>query len=625
MTLRASEKRSPRGWAIVACLAVALGLGGLLAASLRHARQSPTLLIAPHISGETFCDAAVDDPKITNEEDAATVCTAKGQNAADRIEAALGQIGPPLSPSGKYALGYTLNLPLMRFYVRDASGAWVLDKAAIANATKIIHDVHRPVVVYMSANHFTDGGIKLSDELAKNPANLMWTKDGPLEAYNYFVVSLHAWTLADPDAPITEMRRRAFSAVLDSLCALDAGSRSRIAGLSVLGEVHQLWGHYDAGQGYAADFDITDYAPKAVAGFHNFLQAKFSDIAALNKMAGSSFRSFAEVVPPSKDIRKDHLNNFFEHIDPYAAGSVAIQGWAVDPSGKPVQLAIYLDGKLRGKITANLNRSDVPEADPTVTTPNVGWRYDLDFRSEADGVHTLEVFRVAPDGGLIRVTKRGLTVVPRNQSPSLPLTSLPVEARDPDPKSPVRVYIDAPAPLTALFYNPVAALWLEYRNKMVTDYITLFAKIADKSCLSPDIVFSHQLMPELNSSWDHELMAVDASQKPNTNYHQGTTLYGGAAWGDAFFDWETAHGWDGYAVSEMHPRFSLPRSGFEAMFDAHRTHGARFVAPYFLSIAPQRLRLPMSEGLNLMLISPENHHVGSDGFYNAMVDLMQHQ
>ena len=616
-------KRGPRGLPVAAHRPLALVLAMMAASSPARAQTHP-LLIAPHISGETFCQEAADDTKISNEEDAATYCTLKGQNAASRITAALDKIGPPLSPSGKFELGYTLSLPLLRFYAPDASGAWVLDKAAIANAVKIIHDVHRPVVVYMSANHFTDGGIKLSNELAKNNANLMWTKNGPLKAYDYFVVSLHAWTLADPDAPINDMRRRAFNAVMDSLCALDADSRSRIAGLSVLGEVHQLWGHYDLGQGDAAGFDITDYSPKAVAGFHEYLQAKFVDVAALNKMAGSSFHSFVEVPAPSKDIRKDKLNNFFEHIDSAAAGTVAIQGWAFDPSGKPVQLAIYLDGKRRGNITANLNRSDVPEAVPTVTTPNVGWRYDLDYRAERDGIHTLEIFQVAPDGSLIRFTKRGLTVVPRDQSPSLPLPSLPVDASDPDPKSPTLIDIDAPAPLASLFYNPVAALWLEYRNKMVADYITSFAQLAGKSCLSPSIVFSHQLLPQLNSSWDPELMAVDASQKPNPFYHQGATLYGGAAWSDAFFDWKTAHGWDDYAVSEMHPRFNLSQSAFEAMFDAHRQHGARFVAPYFLSIAPLRLRLPLSEGLNLMLITPENHHVGSDGFYHAMADLMQH-
>ena len=76
----------------------------------------------------------------------------------------------------------------------------------IANAVRLIHDVHRPVVVYLSANHFTDGGIVLSKQLASDSRNLMWTKTGPVPAYEYFVVSLHAWTLVDYTAPITEMR-----------------------------------------------------------------------------------------------------------------------------------------------------------------------------------------------------------------------------------------------------------------------------------------------------------------------------------------------------------------------------------------------------------------------------------
>ena len=588
------------------------------------ADDQPRLLITPHISGETFCSASVDDPAVTDEETAATLCTGKGQNAASRINAILDKMGPKLSPSGHFALGYTLNLPLMRFFTRSASGAWVIDRPAIDNAMHIIRDVDRPVVVYLSANHFTDGGIALSNDLAKNIANLMWTRTGPLGAYTYFVVALHAWTLVDQDAPINVMRRQAFNAVLDSLCRLDAASRARIAAVSVLGEVHQLWSNYNTGEGYDAGFDVTDYAPKAVAGFHRFLAAKYGGIGALNAMAGSHFVSFDDVAPPSKDIRKEPLKNFFEHLDAYAAGVVPVQGWAFDPSGKPVKIAVYLDGNFRGEVTANLNRSDVPEAVSKVTTPNVGWRYDLDYHAEPAGVHTLEVFAVQPDGRKIRVTRRGLTVVPRDQSPSPSLPSRPVEANDPDPHSAVLVDIDGPAPLAALFYNPIAKEWLDYRNKVVADYIAAFATLAGQSCLSHDLVFSHQLLPQLNSSWDPDLMAVGTSQIPNAVYQQGATLYGGAAWGDAFFDWKAAHGWQTYAVSEMHPRFTIPLAQYEDMFDRHRRAGARFVAPYYLSIAPKRLTDAFKSGLSKMMISPSNHDLDSDGFYAAISDVMNH-
>ena len=178
--------------------------------------------------------------------------------------------------------------------------------------------------------------------------------------------------------------------------------------------------------------------------------------------------------------------------------------------------------------------------------------------------------------------------------------------------------------MTPLFYNPVAAWWLEYRNKTVADYISSFAALATKSCLPHGIVFSHQLMPELNSSWNADLMAVNASQAPNPDYIQGTTLYGGAAWGQAFFNWKKAHGWTSYAVSELNPRFPLTLDGFEHMLDMHHANGASFVAPYFISVTPSRLRRPFTDGLNRMTIDPSNDQLGSNTFYQALSDTMRH-
>jgi hypothetical protein len=186
-------------------------------------------------------------------------------------------------------------------------------------------------------------------------------------------------------------------------------------------------------------------------------------------------------------------------------------------------------------------------------------------------------------------------------------------------------YVDGPPPMTSLFYNPLAELWLEYRNIQVADYIKEFAELADRSCLPREIVFSHQLLPELNSSWDMDLMAVNASQVPNQYYSQGATLYGGTVWGQAFFDWKNAQHWNTYAVSEMHPRFKLSLPRLESMFEAHRQNGARFIAPYFMTIVPWRIRQSQTGDLHGLTISPENHLLGSDAFYQAIVDTMRHR
>jgi hypothetical protein len=596
---------------------VAVAGGGSQAAPA----DPPQLLIAPHIAGETYCDSVVNDARIVGEEAAARVCADRDENAGDRISSFLDGIGPAVSPSGHFALGYTLNLPLMRFY-RESPSGWVLDRRQIATWVSTIHDVKRPVVVYLSANHFTDGGIALSDELARDPANLMWTRSGPLAADRYFVVSLHAWTLSNPAARITAMRRAAFSAVVQQICRLDAASRARIRGVSLLGEVHQLYGNFAAGQGFDAGFDDTDYAPWSVAGFRAFLAAKFGSIAALNLATGASFANFAAISPPSSDRPQDTAANVLQHIDAYAAGVVAVQGWAYDPSGRPAQVAIYLDGRLRGQVSAGLNRSDVPEADPGIATPNVGWRYDLDYRAEAPGVHRLEVFLASPGKRLVRLTRRDVIVVAGHQHSSAPVAPPEVDADAPDQAAPLRFYVDGPAAMTRLLYNPLATLWLDYRGAQVADYIKMFARLAEQSCLPHETIFSHQLLPELNSSWDADLMAVNASQRPNADYNQGATLYGGAAWGKAFFDWKRAQGWDSYAVAEMHPRFALGLAALEAALDAHRRAGARYIAPYFMSIVPLRERKLQSGELVRMLIDPANHQLGSAAFYRAIADTM---
>lgn len=100
------------------------GEAGAVTPSAKPAMQS--LLIAPLIGGEYFCDEAVNDVGVSNEEAAALYCASIEKNAGDRITAALDTIGPKVTPSGKYRLGYTLIASLMRYYVKRGD-QWQLD------------------------------------------------------------------------------------------------------------------------------------------------------------------------------------------------------------------------------------------------------------------------------------------------------------------------------------------------------------------------------------------------------------------------------------------------------------------------------------------------------------------
>lgn len=580
--------------------------------------DQPPLLIAPNVAGQEYCPAAAENPEIMTDEAAAEYCTAQNQNASMRIAAFLDGIGPATSPSGHFQLGYTLDLPLMRYY-KKFGGAWVLDRAAIWAKIRTIAEVSRPVIVYLSANHFTDGGVELSDELAANPANLMWTKKGPLASEGYYIVSVHAWTLSDFGAPITIMRENAVQAVMEDLCRLTPAARSRIAGISLLGEVHQLYPDFTGDLGYTKPFDITDYAPTAIAGFRAWLREKFGQIKTFDTTVGADFKSFDEISPPSQDIKSDASASVLDHLDAYAGGTVAIQGWAYDSTGGPVDIEIYLDGKRRGIVPADLNRSDVPEGNPAIKTPNVGWHYDLDYRAEQAGIHSLDIAAILPGHAPVHLASRQITVLDRARGTPAEIATMPVSGDDPKAVPNLQFYVDGPQPLTRLLYNPLGQLWLEYRNVIVTRYIEHFARLVRGSCLPPDIVFSHQIMPQLNASWNPDLMAVAGSQKPNALYQPGTTLYGGPTFGRAFFDWKAAEGWKHYAIPEFHPRVALSPDQIVRMFEDHRANGAVSISPYYLSIVPKRLTPPGNE-ISRTLIAPENHALGSDAFYAGIVE-----
>ena len=280
----------------------------LLALAPIAGRAAP-LVIAPHIAGEVFCPAAVDNLSILEDEQAWGLCAARGQNAAKQLTAFLNGIGPKLSPSGKYALGYTLGVPVLGLYTRQPTG-WQIDPKRIDTLVSLIGAVDRPVVLYLSANHFTDAGVVLAKELAADPRNLMWTRSGPMQAGGYFNVGLDAWTLADMQAPVTKLREDGFHAVLDAVCNLPPAARSRIAGVDVLGEVHQLFAGFPDKMGYADSIEISDYSPASVAGFRHFLAQRFPSITALNTETGFDFTSFETIDPPAHDLQHENLRGF---------------------------------------------------------------------------------------------------------------------------------------------------------------------------------------------------------------------------------------------------------------------------------------------------------------------------
>ena len=584
-------------------------------------RQS--LVIAPFLSGQYFCDETDNNPAVTSDEDAALYCASRLENGAGRIAAALDAIGPKISPSGKYRLGYTLTLPLFRFFKR-VNDKWVLDAATLNENLRTISGVDRPVVIYLSSNHFIDAGKELCRELALDSVNLMWNRKGPMRPDTFFESSVIAWTLADRNAPVNVLRRQVFTAAIEAIRALPETDKEKIAGISILGEVHQIFTEFFAGPTFNACFsDASDYSPPAVAGFRSWLARKYEDVAALNSDLEADFSSFDVVNPPSKDIKNETLGSFFEHIDAYAAGTIPVYGWLHDEMGRDLTVTIYLDGKLLGAAEMGLSRTDVTEAIPKITDPNVGFCLHLDYRKIPHGIHTLEVLVSVDEMAPLRLATQQLALVNRLQEPSRTITyhvgmdALPITS-----DSCLSGALDGPQPWTPVFYNPLARLWLAYRNEVVRNHIEEFAQIAGRSCIGKDKLFTHQVTPALIGGWNADLLAANASKLPTNYCNPGTTLYGGAAFGAAFLAMKRELGWGRYSVSEMHPTVKLAAAEYLSMFEMHRTNGAAFVAPYFMYIGPKRL-IAEGDGHNRFRIAPNNTRCGSDAYWHAIQDVMK--
>lgn len=579
----------------------------------------PTLLIAPFVEGQFYCDEAAADVTVKTEDEAALLCASQGKNGARRISALLDAVGPLLSKSGRYQLGYTLNLPVFRYF-KKVGARWVFDQDFLAHSLSTITDVDRPVVIFLSADHFAVTNDALTAELAADPRNLMWTRDGPMQPKNYFTNPIVAWTLADQRATVNLMRTEAFNATRDAICRLPPATLAKIAAVSVLGETHDMFPNFETGPGYIIPMNEgTDYSPVSVNGFRVWLARKYGTIERLNSDLASSFASFEAINPPSRDIHSEVLANYFDHIDAAAAGGLPVYGWIGDARGRSLKVSVYLDGKPAGVARTGLSRTDVSAALTSLPNPNVGFHLDLNHRQLEYGFHTLEVFVTPGNQAPLRLAKQSLVVGDRVQGPAGQIQYLPVDAQPMSTDPDLIGRLDGPAPQQSIYYNPMAELWLLFRNEVVRNYVTQYAKLMVPSCIARSKLFSHQLAPTLYGGWNRDLLASDASQMPNEAYHPGTTLYGGTAFGDAFLAMKRQLGWTTYAVGEMHPIIALTPAQYFAMFELHRTNGAVYVAPYYMSTLRSE---SLSGTLSDFLISPVNLRNASDQYYRAMQDVM---
>lgn len=586
----------------------------LIGAKIIWPWQEKPLLLAPMIGAVDIC--------LISGPDQVAACAESPDSATRVINATLDGLGPRLSADGKYELGYTLNVPLLRMF-RPTEGGWQVDVDAAKRIARTISDVSRPMVLYLFSTHFSVGGA-LETQLLEDPSNLAQTTMGPLAKDSYFGLDIMPWSVARTDNQITERRKQAMAAVLNEICQLPPSARRNITGVTVLGEVHQLFPDFEGGMGFGSDYIITDYSATSIQAFRGYLNNQFGNVDALNRALGANYASFDDVLPPFRDIRKTKLDRFQEHIDAYAGGVLPITGW-MSASSKQSNginwVHIYLNGERVARVPATLGRQDVLKAKPELGTADVGWRHDIDFAGLPPALYRIDVALEAGTNPLMHVGTRTVSIVDRTQATPLPLPQkkLPTMV---SPGPGVQYSIDSPKEALSVFYNSLVPLWHAFRSRQVIQYLQYHKENVRQSCLGNTPIYTHQIVPFTNPSWDASKFAIDHSVEGGGGMALGISLYGESVYGGSIAKWMQSRRFGlqaDYGITEFHPLREMTPKELENTFQKHRTRGAKFVS-FFLEgrWSGRRMRSEM----NTFSMDPENPLYGSDVLYESMSTLL---
>ncbi|MFN7155841.1 MAG: hypothetical protein ACK4OE_19370 [Acidovorax sp.] len=574
-------------------------------------------MVAPVIEGLQMCDEAERDKRITNANEAESRCRqlkAPGSAALNRVLDTL----EPGGPKGQVQVGFTATLQLLGVYHRTAKG-WEIDETQVDDFLRLVTQVRRPVVIYLAADHFDSFG-PLTRELQKDPQNLMQLRDGKPLDLNYFGYPVIPYTLqTDASIPVNRYRYRALQYVAKKILALPREVQERIIAINLMGELHHMFPDFSNGMGAYKDIQVTDYNPASVAGFRAWLEKRHTSIVRFNALTGMAFTSFKEVPAPARNIRKEKLSNFGEHYDAFADGTLALSGWLWDPQQKIQQLDLYVDGRHIGPVPQGFNRLDVYRAVESITSPSVGFRYDFDYTALAPGWHYAQI--VAKSAGIrYKLASVEFAVIARDQSKTSDsraptLASLPDVQKLPG----VRAWLDLPQAKQDVYFNPVAREWNLYRQWQVQSLLTQFHNLALRAGLPADKLYSHQIMPRVNSSWNPQLFAADETLLGTMPWKQGINMYGGATNGPWMRDYLKQQQITGYGVPEFNPQQWKSKGVHLAAMKAQYEQGARFISPYYISLIPDRFR-GREFAINRMELRPENKQDGADQFYRAIIE-----
>ena len=606
---------APRAVALwLACLCLSALVGSLW---WRHLAQRAPLLLAPMMD-LTPCLLAQTGDASGDQPDWLAKCAGPKASSAHLVESTLRQLQPESHDSADLQLGYTLQVPLLAL-LQANQNAWHVNRQAISNIVQTVRDSPRPLVLYLFSTHFSVHA-PIESVLARNPDNIAQSSQGPLPVDSYYGQALYPWSVARTDNPVSQYRVEVIQSLVQGLCALPPPERSRIKGITLLGEVHQLFPNFESGMGFNGPYQVSDYSATSVVGFRRYLQGRYTSLQSLNQKMGSDYGSFEDIMPPAKDIRHGTLRRYQEHMDAFAAGQIPITGWvhAPDTPNTAQVVQIYLDGKHIANAPVHLSRQDVRAAHPEFNTADLGWRHDLDYSQLPIGIHRIDLALFQPGQPLVHLGRRAISIMDKRQKTPSAVSAGVLPVMQPLPAH-ITSYTDEPRDQAAYYYNPLAREWQAFREEQVVNYLQYFNALVAKSCLSDTPRYTHQIVPQFNPSWDAGKYAANASLQPLQNLHAGISLYGETSYGSSFADWFKQSSHQNYGVTEFHPLQAMSNQQLGGVLNQHSNSGARFLS-FFMETRWQGQRV--SGAPNLFSFDPDNRQHASDRLFSNMKELL---
>lgn len=552
---------------------------------------------------------------------AEAACMAEGKDGAKHASKLLDEIEPG-GAKGKVQLGYTLTLQLLTFYRYTFEG-WKLDNEKIDSYLKIIDKIPRPVVIYVTGNHF-DTKSQLARELAADPVNLLHFPDGAVLSTDYLGHSVIPFTLlTDPSIPVNRYRYEALRRITQRISQLPQGARKKVIAITLAGEVHQMFPDFENGMGAFQDVRTTDYSRRSQEGFRKWLKTEYKSVDYMSKKMGMHFSSFDAVEAPSRNIRNEIMTSFSQHYDGFSSGKIPFFGWLWDPKRKVDSVWLYIDGRAKARMATGMGRLDVYRAVEEITNANTGFRYDLDYTTLTPGKHKAEIIATI-EGRTYSLGERDFVIgVPDQSAPkeneSLPISGLSNKAELQN----VRWWLDSPKALQDVYFNPLSLAWDRYREFQTRAFLDSFYRIARESGLPATILYSHQIKSDANATWNSQLFSVDSTISNTTPWRTGINLYGGITSSESMREFLKTRHIKNYGVPEFNPQQWKTKGVHLDALRFHYFQGARFLSPYYYTLVPQHLRSNAHKGFGQFELDAANPADGADQFDAAIREFVK--